>query len=794
MLNWLNRLAGGDFEAAAADSPRRRAKLLATVGLVAFSLLTLELLLARMYPFFLGNISAFLAIPVTMFGLSVGALVLHWLPGKASARWLPLLVPLLLLAALASFLLFFFLFNEVFNLTHYRMQNPRSDALKIAVLSSVFVPPFALGGIILSTAFTAAARQVGRLYAFDLCGSALACLLAPLLLQLVDLPVVICSVIAALGVATVVVLSARRGAVTVGAGALLIALVALAANQRVFVEKPDADLLGVRYAKGREVSERIHRWNAISRVALLRFRGQGSASSHRLIHDDGISNVIVRRHRPARLVDPPELAGAHGIPFVLDRPPTRALVMFAGCGQDMMRLLEFSGGELDVVGVEINPLVKRLVTLGDDPWNLGAFFAHPKVDLRIAEGRGYLEGDDSSYDLIFIASNGAQHAVRTGHVRKFLDTVQAMDAYLERLAPGGVIVFHEQPRLHKDEMFKRLLARRGGVAYEDAVMVLGRGRYRADFPIMTTVVKPDGFSADEAIRIGDLWEAEERNGVFYGPDSEPVPALADAIRGPVDEERFVPVDDHPYERPLLWSDFQLNPPRRELGRTLYALNWVKIFTTLFFTALALLATAAFYLRARDGRRLPAWLAGYFLLTGVAYMGAQVGLMAKLELFLGNPLYAISVVLASYLLANGAGAAWVGRREAAARRPSILLPAAGAAIAVPLTVLVVDGVLVQLLGWPLPVKVLLALLTVAPLAFLLGMFYPLGVSLAVDRGLKQLVPMTFGLATLSSVLGSTWAIVLVINHGLRSVILGAGVGYLLLAAVTLSVGFASRRSG
>jgi hypothetical protein len=69
-----------------------------------------------------------------------------------------------------------------------------------------------------------------------------------------------------------------------------------------------------------------------------------------------------------------------------------------------------------------------------------------------------------------------------------------------------------------------------------------------------------------------------------------------------------------------------------------------------------------------------------------------------------------------------------------------------------------------------------------------------VSLAVDRGLKQLVPMTFGLATLSSVLGSTWAIVLVINHGLRSVILGAGVGYLLLAAVTLSVGFASRRSG
>ena len=62
----------------------------------------------------------------------------------------------------------------------------------------------------------------------------------------------------------------------------------------------------------------------------------------------------------------------------------------------------------------------------------------------------------------------------------------------------------------------------------------------------------------------------------------------------------------------------------------------------------------------------------------------IGLMAKLELFLGNPLFAISVVLASFLLFNGAGSAWVGRREARGRRPSVLLPAAGAAVVVPIT--------------------------------------------------------------------------------------------------------------
>ena len=61
--------------------------------------------------------------------------------------------------------------------------------------------------------------------------------------------------------------------------------------------------------------------------------------------------------------------------------------------------------------------------------------------------------------------------------------------------------------------------------------------------------------------------------------------------------------------------------------------------------------------------------------------------------------------------------------------------------------------------------------------------PLGVTLAVRRGLTPLVPMTFGLATLSSVVGSTWAMVAVINLGFRLVVLQALAGYLLLAAIT-----------
>jgi len=43
-----------------------RSKLLAVIAVTAFVILMMELLLARMYIFFIGNVSSFIAIPITM--------------------------------------------------------------------------------------------------------------------------------------------------------------------------------------------------------------------------------------------------------------------------------------------------------------------------------------------------------------------------------------------------------------------------------------------------------------------------------------------------------------------------------------------------------------------------------------------------------------------------------------------------------------------------------------------------------------------------------------------------------
>ena len=104
---------------------------------------------------------------------------------------------------------------------------------------------------------------------------------------------------------------------------------------------------------------------------------------------------------------------------------------------------------------------------------------------------------------------------------------------------------------------------------------------------------------------------------------------------------------------------------------------------------------------------------------------------------------------------------------------------------------VDALNAHAIHLPTVVKVIPALLVVAPLAFVLGTFYPLGVGLAVERGLGPLVPMTFGLATISSVAGSTYAMVAVINAGFTSVIQQAIPVYLGLAVVALALGLNGR---
>jgi len=760
------------------------------VGLVC---LMVELLHTRMLAFFLGSISSFLAIPVALFGLASGSLLVHH--GRDARRLIAILQALVLPVLAAAFVGFFAVANAFFPVIHVSLENPYGDAARLVVYAGIFLPSYAIFGALLALYFDEGAHSIGRLYFFDLAGAALGCLLLPLVLTWAGLaPAILTVLFAALALLAVTPLARRRRTVrtvsTVILGAVgWCALAFLAYLGTVFHERPDVAHLARYVLPGyapKDLQEVRVRWNDLARTSLVRAGNREAASeAWGIVQDDGISNVKVARWDPS--AKPADIFPAslhHALPFLMGHAPKRILVLFAGVGRDMVELDGMAQGQADITGVELNPAVVDLVR---DPllesMNLRAFHARPNVHLVAREGRDFLDHDRGRYDLLFVATNGSTNAGRTGHTRKYLDTYEAMAAYLDHLDPGpdAMMVFVNQPVLHKAESLRLLFAERGLGDFSKAVFAFGAPETRGQDSM---VVKPGGLTPDELAAIEHKvasWPHPRR--VLYSPSGTGAPAFADAVLGRTHGPLVT--DDRPFVHEVNWRDFELLPAPARFADQLYAASWIKVFTVLLFGVASVVVMTLVGLRRGRERRVPWPWVLYFFVAGVSYMCVEIGLIAKTELFLGSPLYAVAVILALFLASNGLGA-YLQNRLRVFRGPAALLPLGMVATiaAIAWGVLATHLCNAHLLALPLPLKLLCVVLCVAPAGTFLGMFYPFGVERVVEAGRRSAVPATYAMATLSSVWGASWAMTAITNLGFTAVMLMGAAGYALLGALYL----------
>jgi hypothetical protein len=765
------------------------------VGLVC---LMVELLHTRMLAFFLGSISSFLAIPVALFGLALGSLLVQRerKAEKTDARRLIATLQALVLPVLAAtFVGFFAVANAFFPLIHVSLENPYGDAARMLAYSGIFLPSYAIFGALLALYFDEGAQSIGRLYCFDLAGAASGCLLLPLVLTWAGLPPAIMTVLfGALALLTATPLARRRLVVVVGtAGTCVVAF--LAWRGSVFEEHPDVVRLSHYVLPGyaRQDMEEVRvRWNDLARTSLVRAdtgNPEAGDPAWGIVQDDGLSNVKVTRWDPAaKPVDILPGSLHHTLPFLMGHEPKRILVLFAGVGRDMVELDGMAQGKADITGVELNPAV---VDLYRDPllvgMNLRAFHARPNIHLVVREGRDFLNNDPGRYDLLFVATNGSINAGRTGHTRKYLDTYEAMASYLDHLdpGPGSMMVFVNQPVIHKAESLRRLFAERGLGDFGKAVFAFGAPETRGQDSM---VVKPGGLTPDEIAAIDRKvasWPHPRR--VLYSPSGAGLPSFVDAVlgrsRGPL------VTDDRPFVHEVSWRDFELLPAKARFADQLYASSWIKVFTILLFGAVsvAVMAFVGLGLGLRRGRerRVPWPWVLYFFVAGVSYMCVEIGLIAKTELFLGSPLYAMAVILALFLASNGLGAYLQDRLRVFRGPATLVLPGIVATIAaIAWGVLATHLCNTRLLSLPLPLKLLCVALCVVPAGTFLGMFYPFGVERVVEAGRRAAVPATYAMATLSSVWGASWAMTAITNLGFSAVILMGAGGYALTGALVL----------
>ncbi len=763
----------------AALPPRR----LAGVFLVSLATLMLELTLTRLFSATMFYHFAFLAISLALFGSGASGVFVYLarprLDPASASRLMGLGCALFAASTLAALVVI---------LAHPLSPfSPGWDVLlSLAWIYGAAALPFFFSGSVVTLAITAFTREINRLYLWDLAGAAAGCLLlVPALGTLGAIDTVL----------LVAVLAAFAGWLLAG-GRELVAATALALA--VLAWNLGAPFLELREAKG--LSEQpvvFSRWNSFSRVTVTR-----TPDPDRLIlYIDADAATIIHKDASNLARHAEERDRIESLAYQTGRRD-KVLVIGPGAGVDV--IVARLHGARDVTAVEVNPLVARDV-MSSEPFLSfsGRLYQQPGVRLVVDEGRSFLRRSRERYDLVLGTMVDTWAATAAGAfalTENNLYTRQAFRDYLERLAPGGVLSLTRWYQTPPDQLLRlvslgRVALGERGVKDARQHFIVVRGKPEGGQPLATSTVllKAEPFAPEEVER---ALRFVERAGfeVLYAPGT---PADNDVARlvAAEDPEAFwkafpsdvsPPTDDRPFF-------FQSARPGQVLSRRWSRGEWrrTNLGTLVLFgvVAISVLVVALFVLGplflarqriAASRGRLPFLL--YFAALGTGFIVVEVVLVQKCVLFLGHPVYALTVVLFALLLWSALGSRVAGRfseQGLAGTLRSILL-AVAALVALAATLLA--PLFYALVHLPAPLRILVTVAALAPLGLALGMPMPTGMRLLGARA-PELVPWAWGVNGAASVLGSVAAVALAMRWGFDVVLLGAAALY--LAAVPLS---------
>lgn len=493
-------------------------------------------------------------------------------------------------------------------------------------------------------------------------------------------------------------------------------------------------------------------------------------------------------------------------PYHLLRRP-RVLILGAGGGADVLQALYFGAEAVDAI--ELNPQVVGLLRNEFKDFS-GGLYDRPDVRVHIAEARGFVAGGAERYDLIQVALLDAFGVTAAGLYalsESYLYTVEALTQYLTHLQPGGLLAITrwlQTPPRDSLKLFATAVAalERLGVPDPGQRLALIRGWKTA-----TLLVKNGPFTSAESAAIAAFCR-ERSFDPAWRPGIQPEeinhfnvltePTLyegAAALLGPERDDFFErykfdvrpATDDRPYFfRFFKWRTLpELLSLRARSGLGQLEWGYLIVAATL---AQALLAAAALIL-------LPLWLGrrrllaeargqrgrvlAYFAAIGFGFMFLEMAFIQKFILFLSHPLYAVAVVLCAFLVFAGVGSR-VSRRWD--RRRSAVVWAVGGIIGLTLVYLWLLPPFFQwALAWPDPVKILCSVGLIAPLAFCMGMPFPLGLT-QLSATAPGLVPWAWAINGCASVVSAVLATLLAVHIGFSGVA-ALAMGLYSLAAAT-----------
>ncbi|HET8946538.1 MAG TPA: hypothetical protein VFQ07_06115 [Candidatus Polarisedimenticolia bacterium] len=763
----------------------------AGLGCVAMATLLHEIVLTRIFSVITWYHFAFIAISVAMFGLTAGAILIdagrRFFAREKTRRHMAL-ASLLFALALPACLV------PMIRIPFSTDPTPGAilaDAI-ILLLSAV---PFCLSGVAVGLALTRFPGQVGRLYAADLTGAALACLAVIPLLKTTDGPTAVfaAGALAAAGAACFAIEAETDGRlVRLSLVAAVVLMVFVFVNGAL--ARAQAPLLRIAAVKGHAEEPAVYEaWNAYSRVRVRRAPrdtplGWGLSAAYTPVRpvrqmildiDGGASTVVTEYHGRPEEVDHLRW-DITGMAHVL-RPGGRVLVIGVGGGRDVLTALVY--GQPEVVGVEVNETILHAVTdvFGDFTGHLDR---DPRVTLIHDEARSQIARRRDRFDIIqasLVDTSAATAAGAFAFTENALYTREGWRLFLDRLRPRGVLAFSwffsadrpvEMYRL--TALAQAALADRGIADPRRHILLAWQGPGKSH-PVGSILVSPDPFDEADVARL-QQWVAPRRFEIILAPGvttDAVFDALATGAAGPLlagDPPLRVdpPTDDSPFFFNVVRLRDALRPRVAAQGTVAGNQKAVTMLGALLLASTLAAAACLVVPIARAGRRPDRRAAVpdlfYFAALGVGFMLVEIAQLQRLILLLGQPTLGLAVVLFALLLAGGAGSLSIRDLPAEGLARAATLRLAGL-LAVLLAVgLATPFVVHRLAGATTPVRIAGAVALLLPLGFFMGMAFPLGMRFAAARA-HDSGPWFWAVNGAASVWGSVLATALSLAFGI-----------------------------
>lgn len=492
------------------------------------------------------------------------------------------------------------------------------------------------------------------------------------------------------------------------------------------------------------------------------------------------------------------------LPYQL-RPIEDVLVLGAGAGSDVLQALKSGASAIDAV--EENPQMIDLIQ--DDYADFaGELYALPQVNVHQSEARAFASKTERQYDLItmsFLSAAGASAGLYSMS-ENYLFTVEAMRDYYQHLKPNGYISI-TQPSTLPPRVMPKLIATvaealesldhepsqnlilirswqtttlliKNGAVSEQEISHLRQFSQKFNFDLAYF----PGISADEVNHYHQLQQP-----YFYQAATALLSAQSEQFIGNYKFNIEPATDNQPYFAQFFkWETLPEIMSLLDAGSIFllesgYLLLLAALIQALVASLLLLLLPLWLWRRRRRDRDqaqpLHKSVLAYFFALGLAFLFIEIAFIQKFVLILHHPVYAVTTVIAGFLLAAGAGSYVFGRVRHIKAKHQVL------AMVILMIVLsavymgsyaTISAFLLAQADW---LRYLLAIMMILPLGFCMGVPFPAAMSM-LGREHDEMIPWAWGINGFASVISPILATLIAMEFGFRVLLSVALVLYLL----------------